>query len=452
MRFRNDNGEPFARTQFCAEFNPETLECTTGALETTTSGQTLLLFLQDGWTPRFYKNLTLTPGVGIEYGHSANYAGDTVTSFLTATPHLNSTWRPLGDNRTVVRAGYNQYVDVGFLAIPGFVGKDFFQRTCEVDPAAQKAGAADPFIANCVNSGGEQGVTVGRPNGVPANGDITNPDALDAPRMHELYIGAERDVWRGLAVGTDVVYRSYVHQYEDIETNVVWNENGSNAASFRNGVSEFRFDLETPESARRTNFTWTLFARRYVGRFYVLGSYTYARSYGTVPEPDPDTLQQNFASIYLDDYVQSKFAYGPLPDDIRHSVKVYASYLFFGSLTLGGSFTIRSGEPYDFFAFNDLYRRFQDRRSERGTFPNGTLSNTNDDVELREPTHVEVGLKLDYNFEKLTHLNVDLIAEVFNLFDTQTPNRYETRDVLSNGEVIDREDPFRARLGLRVRY
>jgi len=452
LTFRNDNGEPFARTQWCVDFDPETLQCTQGVLDVTSSGETLLLFLQDGFSPRMYDRLTLTPGVGIEYGHSENFAGDAVTDFLTATPHLNLTWRPTGDNRTVVRAGYNQYVDVGFLALPGFVGKDFFQRTCEIDAAAQEAGAADPYLANCVNSGGEQGVTVGRPNGVADGGDTTNPDALDAPRMHELYVGAERDVWRGLAVGTDVVYREYVHQFEDIETNIVWNENGSNVDSFRNGESEFVFDLETPESAHRTNFTWTLFARRYVGRFNLLGSYTYARSFGTVPEPDPASGQQNFASIYLDNYEQAKFAYGPLPDDIRHSIKLYGSYLFFGSFSVGGSAVVNTGAPYDFYVFNNLYRSFQDRRAPRGQSPGESLSTTSDDEEQRFATQLELGLKLDYNFLKLTGVNGDVILEVFNVLNSQEVTRIEQRDVLTNGSVLDRQDPLRARLGLRIRY
>ena len=81
------------------------------------------------------------PEIGLALGHTANDAGDTVSQFLTATAHLNLTWRPLGDNKTVVRGGYNQYVDMGFLGIPGFVGKSLFSRQCEIDETAREAGA-----------------------------------------------------------------------------------------------------------------------------------------------------------------------------------------------------------------------------------------------------------------------------------------------------------------------
>ena len=453
--YQRDNGIDFARTQYCVEFDPDTLTCTPGSLEVTTTGQTGLLFLQDGFSPSIYRNLTFTPGVGIELGHTANDAGDTISQFLTATAHLNLTWRPLGDNKTVVRGGYNQYVDMGFLSIPGFVGKSLFNRRCEVDEAARDAGARDPYVRNCLNGGGDSGVTVGYPDGPPRDEagnalDTSNPDALRPPRTHELYVGAEREIWNGLVIGTDFVWRRYEHQFEDLETNVVWNELGNDAERFENGKSEYVFDLETPWQAHRTNTSWTVFLRRFAddGSWWTTASYTYGRSFGTVNE--------GFATVYLDNDRQTKFAYGPLPDDVRHTLNLTGGVKLFRQLGLSATLRVESGTPYDHLYLNNLYLDWQDRRAPRGQDP-GSLSNTSDDRELRTPTTATLGLLLLYELKEAFGVDATMSVSIENALNSRKPTEFEDRELgpgapTQFGDVIDRQDPFRVMLGMRFRY
>lgn len=453
--FQRDNGVDFARTQYCVEFDPDTLTCTPGSLEVTTTGQTGLLFLQDGFSPSFYRNLTFTPGVGIEYGHTANDAGDTISQFLTATAHLNLTWRPLGDNKTVIRGGYNQYVDMGFLSIPGFVGKSLFSRRCEIDETARDAGARDPYVRNCLNGGGEAGVTVGYPDGPPRDEegnatDTSNADALRPPRTHELYVGAERELFSGLVVGTDFVWRRYVHQFEDLETNIEWNELGDDAERFRNGKSEFVFDLETPWEAHRTNTSWTVFIRRFSddGSWWTSASYTYGRSVGTVNE--------GFATVFLDNDRQTKFYSGPLPDDVRHTVNLTGGVRLLRQLGLSATVRVESGAPYDHLYLNRLYLDFQDRRAPRGQDPR-SLSNTDDDRALRYPTTAAVGLLVLYELKELFGVDGTLSMSVENLLNSRKPTRFEQRELgpgapTQFGDVLDRQDPLRVMLGMRFRY
>ncbi|MBI2892148.1 MAG: TonB-dependent receptor [Deltaproteobacteria bacterium] len=451
--YQRDNGVDFRRTQYCVEFNPDTLECTPGMLETTTTGQTGLLFLQDGFSPSFYRRLTITPGVGLEVGHAANDAGDTITSFLTATAHLNLTWRPLGDTRTVVRAGYNQYVDMGFLSIPGFVGKGLFSRQCDVDEAARDAGARDPYVRNCLNGGGDAGVTVGYPDGPPRDDEgnaleTTNPDPLRPPRTHEVYVGAERELFGGLVLGTDLVWRRYEHLFEDVETNIVWNELGNDAEKFLNGKSEFVWDLETPDEAERTNTSFSVYLKRSGEVWGLLASYTYLRSFGTVNE--------GFATVFLDNDQQTIFYSGPLSDDVRHTVFATASYEIGKQLRIGPSVRVQSGTPYDRFFLNDLFGSYQDRRAPRGQDP-GSLSDPDDNEELREPWTTEVDLLLLYNLKEAFGLNGTMSVAFLNLLNSRTPTRYEDRNLpvgapTQFGDVIDRQDPFRVRIGMRFEY
>jgi hypothetical protein len=453
--YQRNNGVDFARTQYCVAFDPDTLTCTPGSLEVTTTGQTGLLFLQDGFSPAFYRDLTITPGVGIAVGHTANDAGETVSQFLTATPHVNLTWRPFGDNRTVVRGGYNQYVDMGFLSIPNFVGKSLFSRRCLIDEAARDAGARDPYVRDCLNGGGDAGVTVGYPDGAPVDAegnvtDTTNPDALRPPRTHELYVGAEREIAGGLVVGTDFVWRRYEHQFEDLETNIEWNQLGNDAERYRNGKAEFVFDLETPWEAHRTNTSWTVFVRRYSddGTWWTMAAYTYGRSFGTVNE--------NFATEYLDNERQTKFNAGPLPDDVRHTLNLTGGVRLFRQLGVSATFRVASGGPYDHFYRNDVYLNFHDRRAPRGQDP-ASLSNTDDDAELRKPTTAALGLLILYELKELFGVDGTLSVSVENVLNSRTPTAFEERELgpgapTQFGDVVDRQDPLRVQIGMRFRY
>jgi carboxypeptidase family protein/TonB-dependent receptor-like protein len=438
---------PGRRTTYCALGpDPEHPDrCIQGANETTTKGIFVSGFVED--TLKFTRFVQVTPGVGIHYGQTKNYADDTITNFVTGTPHLNGTWDPTKDGKTVIRAGYNQYVDVGFLSIPGFVNRNLFSKRCEYDPASSTPGNPQ-FTNNCVTQGGTEGVTVGHPQG--KNGP---EEKLRPPRTHEFLFGAERELLPGFSAGTEVVYRQYNHLFEDRETNVVWNERGDDLVTTRDPSSPTTvvFDLETPDEAHRRYVSASLTGRRYVGKWNFLGSYTWARSEGTVNE--------GFATLFLDNYTQNKFYDGFLPDDRRHTLKFYTSYQLTTSWNLGVAFSYATGTPYSKRFFNKVYSDFTDLRSARGTDPRD-VNNPDDDVEARVPDLTQIDLKGVYNLKRLTGVNLDAIAEIFNLLNTSTALRVEERNINADdptaavhyGDTIRPQDPFRVRLGLRYRY
>ncbi len=445
MTLRQNDGEPGSRTLYCAEADfaledDDPKRCVGGASATTTKGTFASAFLEDALKP--WRHLTVTPGVGLHHGKTINDADETITNFTTVTPHVNATWDPTRNGKTVVRAGYNQYVDVGFLRIPGFIGRQLASETCDWDPAARD------YVANCTRRTAEGSNTVGHPQG--PQGPETE---LRPPRTHELMAAVEREIAKGTSVGGEFVYRRYDHLFEDVETNVIWNERGNDAAGFRDPTKSYIFDLETPDEARRRYVSFSLTGRRYVGRWNFLSSYTWARSEGTY---NPDVRTESFATVYLDNYTQNKYYDGFLPDDRRHTVKAYVSAQASKSLSVGMSFQYATGAPYNKYFFNDLYRDFTDFRAGRGTNPND-VNDPSDDTELRMPDLVELALKLDYNLARLTGINLDAIAEVFNLLNTNTPTRVEDRNLgedapVQFGDPIDRQDPLRVRLGVRYRY
>ena len=426
-------------------------KCRQGTLQTTVSGVKLITFLKDTWKVPGFKRLRLIPGLGVHFGNTINPDGNTVTSFVTATPHFNFAWDLFADGKTVIRGGYNQYVDTGFLSLARFIGKDFTTYRCNWDPSTQT------YSSNCRKGG--QIRTVGMPQGptYDKDGNVSdkfNPDALTVPRVHEVTVGAERQWFEGFSTGVDFQYRRYNNQWEDLETNVLWNQEGDKADGFKNGKSEFIYDLETPEEAWRQYLGMTLFARQFMGHWQLMLSYTYARNEGTVAE--------GYATTYLDRARQEAFYRGFLPDDRRHVVKLQGWYNWRKQVTVGGSFWLGTGTPYDKLYYNDFFGDYSDRRAPRGHDP-ATLSTPDDDRELRMPTRVAVNLKVTYNMFSLTKwllgepMNLELIGELFNLFNLNTVTRYEERNLpggqgIQWGDVLDRQDPFKVRFGLRYRY
>ena len=462
--YKTQFGQPYSRTRYFLDFDDKTqcdisragydpTRCTQGTLEKQTTGNRLILFAEDAWKLPRFKRLTVIPGAALHVANTTNPEGYTVTSFVTGTLHLNFALDLLNDGKTVIRGGYNQYVDMGFLSVADFIGKDFITQECDYN-----ADTGD-YSSNCRIGG--QTRTVGRPDGpdYDADGKVIedskfNPDLLDPPRTHEWNLGAEHQWFEGFSTGVDFTWRQYSNQWEDLETNVIWNQLGDGAQAFKNGKSEFIFDLETPEEAYRRYVGLTFTARRTVGNWQVIGSYTWSRFEGTVSE--------GFATQYLDNARQANMFNGFLPDDRRHAFKLSGWYRTPWDLTLGGSMWIGSGTPYDRLYFNSFYNDYNDRRAPRGVNPND-LSTPDDDEELRTPTRLALDLKLNYKLERLTRwvlgepMKLELIGEIFNLFNLRTATRYEDRNLKPGastqwGDIIDRQAAFNVRFGLRYRY
>lgn len=464
----NQFGQPYSLTRYFLAFDEASAcdpgsplydpqKCMQGTLATTVSGNKLVAFLQDSWKLPRYKRLRIIPGAALHFGNAVNPDGETVTSFVTGTPHLNFAWDLFGNGRTVVRGGYNQYVDMGFLALARFIGRDLVSYDCDYDEST------GTYTRNCRVGG--QIRTVGMPAGpgFDAEGKPLqkfNPDALTPPRVHELTFGAEREWLTGFSTGLDFQLRYYRNQWEDVETNVIWNELGDSAVGFRSGKSEFIYDLETPEQAYRRYVSLSLFARRFVGNWQLMASYTWSRTEGTVAESDANSA--GYATTFLDRPRQVQFFDGYLPSDRRHQLKLTGWYSFRKVLTVGGSLWLGTGTPYERYFYNSFFRDYNDRRAPRGMNPND-LSTPYDDTELRLPTQLTLDIKVTW---RLTHLtrrllgeahNLELIAEIFNLLNLRTATAYEERDLKPGaptqwGDIINKLAPFRARFGLRYRY
>jgi hypothetical protein len=182
--------------------------------------------------------------------------------------------------------------------------------------------------------------------------------------------------------------------------------------------------------------------RRFSANWLMLASYRWSR------------LRGNFEGFYRDDNGQSdpgisslydfptndpsytaigvpQFGYrgdiryqglkGILPLDRPHQVKVFGSYLLPLGLNLGLGVTLSSGAPLTPLAANPNYAN----GGEIPEAPRGSGIQTIDGFKRRTPFQKDLDLQASYVIKLGGVRNLTLLADVFNLFDTQTVLMYD---------------------------
>ena len=157
--------------------------------------------------------------------------------------------------------------------------------------------------------------------------------------MWEGVLGAERELITGVVLKGTLIYRKFLNQWEDAETNANWNSGGTaldRTTPFKSGRNEFIFDLQTPDEATREYRGATVELRKREGVVRALLSYTLSRFQGST---------EALTGTFLDNPGQTKFYYGPLAADNRHDVRAQAVWIAKSWLSLGSAFVFLSGGP-----------------------------------------------------------------------------------------------------------
>jgi hypothetical protein len=434
----NRGSMPFSRTTYCS--NDPKLEngvCRNNFLRSSVTGYHTRLSLSDAWKPTRY--LTLTPGVGFHMGDSENDRGVRVTNITAFTPHFSAIWDATHDGKTKLYGSLGGSADTGFLALARFTSRQLYSRRCGWD--AQAAA----YVSNCRSEGGNDSATVGLPCGPTGVGPDGNPctSKLTAPRVWESSAGAEREILPGIALGTVFLYRKFVDQWEDVETNANWNEGGTGLrreAPFKSGRSEFVFDLQTPEVASRTYRAVTTSLRKREGRLKALANYTWADYRGA--------NDSSIASVYLDNPGDNKYYHGPLAGDVRHDLRLQASYSMLTWLTFGLNYSFASGAPYNRYAFDPVYERWSRLQAQRGSDSRGNI-NPDDDQPLRLPDISSFDLKVQASLGPLIKQRIDIWVDAFNLLALRTPTSVIQQDTEFWGRPVSWLPPLRIQLGAR---
>lgn len=176
---------------------------------------------------------------------------------------------------------------------------------------------------------------------------------------------------------------------------------------------------------------------------YVNGSYTWSHYYGNFDQDNSSFAQANDAAIFIGSSNIGDgagrqlwdFKYGDLRGDRRHVAKITTAYGLPWNATVGAFALYQSGQPYQLESVLP-YRPLT-----------GSASDTNRYAEpagrRRSPAHSQLDLKYTQNIGMFGGTTLQLIADVFNVFDKQTGFDYETRiGTLGIRRIVGGDNPY----------
>jgi hypothetical protein len=420
-----DNGLNSADTTGAG--NPFQLTIYDKPLNKTVTSNVVSAYVQDTWRP--IKTLTIRPGVRFDSSRGYNDVADggvEIFSFNNISPRVGAAWDPIGDSKTVIRGGYHFYNETGLLTVPSFVGRSLSSKTFNYNELTGKYDKLDRV------EGG-------------ANAVVFKP-GLRAPNMHEVTLGVQREIFDNAAVSVDFTWRHRQNMFEDDESNVIWNRNGSDAVGFRNNQQRFIFSVDTPDEAVGQYMgVDVMFEKRFADNWQALVTYTLSKLEGTADE---------YVTYTFDNPTQREFEYGFLQDDQRHKLAVSLSYDLPFGFQVGGTGTYQSGRPLSKLFLNSFYSDYLDKRAPAGYDP-VDVDNPEDNIEIRTPDVFRMNARVAWRLKDLTTQDIWLIADVSNVFNMRTPQgigAYEQRDLPTFGKQLSRASPLSAELAVRYMF
>jgi hypothetical protein len=409
-----------------------------------------ILTASDTWRVRRY--LTVLPALSFIQASASNNFHTFPFSTTTWAPAISIVWDVHHDGKTVLRASGSVYVDIdmslvgrapigGQISATGSnVATGQVSQRCQYDPANGL------FDSACVYSGGVSKNTVGRPcgpNGLDENGNSCQKQ-LKIPRTYEGTLGVSQEVAPGAALGLDYVYRKFVNQFEDFETNRIWNKSGTAVLGYRSGVAETVMDLETPSQAHREYMGLSLTATKQEGNLRMNGSYTLAKLTGTVLD--------GFQNYYGNVGPQNQFLSGYLPDDHRHEIKLTATYWVRPWFSAGFRYVYTSGTPALHLFFDPVTGTYNSYRSPVGVDSGNNINDPADNRTLRLPDIQNLNIQVRAVLKPVIGYDISLFADIINVLGLRTALTQGVGDGRDFGLTLTRIDPFRVRFGLDYRF
>lgn len=362
---------------------------------------------------------------------------DPVIDWDHVSPRIGFAWIATADQRTVVRGSYGVYRD-------GNVSGNWDYPPPGVPPS-------QTFILNPETGEYEllfEEVT-------PAF--AIDPD-LEAPRTLQYALGAERQFGSSWAAGVQLLYKDTdnlvgweilddgeysIFEYEDPETGrvfqlVEYDEDGAptRRKGNRPGAGSLAPGAEYEQEYRALMLT---VERRLAGGWSLNGSYTLSESEGLIPRMlAQDQFNPFYGSREGSDPNHFINARQLLQADRRHMFRLQGSFTLPWDMELTSVVNLQSGRPYN--------------RQARVPLSQGLTSfivePASDDNRLPSATLVDVSLGKRVQLPNDLELKLD--AQVFNLFNDDAPQYFETLVLGPGDQFIGTDWVLPRRLMLRV--
>ncbi len=409
------------------------------------------IYVEDTW--QLNDNMTLVLGLRNEAFDNKNSIGD---SFIKITnqiaPRLGFTWDVNGDGTSKVFATLGRYhLPIASNTNVRLAGAELFTQ----DYYELLGLNADdtPIIGDLIE------------HAVFGDGTIPDPDAIrdlniDPMYQDELIIGYEREWFDGFRGGVRYIYRDLKSTIEDVAIDaavIQWagdrlTLDGQTAEEVWGGFHQYVLtnpgedmriflpeygeyaDLSAemlgyPKSKRTYKAVEFFFEKVWDGQYYLQGSYTYSKSYGNNEGYVRSDNGQDDAGLttLFDQPGLLDGAYGPLPNDRTHVVKLFGAWEFIPDWQMGFNVLMQTGRPINAFGIHPT-DPFAALYGAESFYQNGQLVPRG--TRGRTPFVTNVDLSLQYT-QHLNWRNAQAIyrIDVFNLF-----NAHNVTEVVETAE------------------
>ncbi len=402
-------------------------------------------FVQDSWTVN--NRLTINPGIRYEQEKLSGTLVDDFTLKNNWAPRIGATFDLTGDGRTKLFGNYGRY----YSRVPN----DLAARALSSDDGTSRADYFDADLTQPIPDGVEAGgftdhyqLQSTAPTTIDPNAKLSYTD--------EWLAGVEREVWPNTSVGVRYSYRTIGRVLEDVANApmVAYDldvpgldsveyilTNPSRDTAVFPGTEFLGAQFDDP--VHKYQAVEVTMNRRFADNWSLMGSYRWSR------------LRGNFEGFYREDNGQSdpgitslydfptndpsysaigvsEFGYrgdirflgdenGILPLDRPHTIKVFGNYRFPVGVGVGVGLNLQSGAPLTPFAANPNYTN----GGEIPEAPRGTGIQTPDGFRKRTPFQRTLDVQASYQLNAGGNRNITLLADVFNVFDTNTVLMYD---------------------------
>jgi hypothetical protein len=327
-----------------------------------------------------------------------------------------------------------------------------------------------------------------------ANGETPDPDSivdLDIDPMYqdEFALGFETELGDQYVVGINAVHRDLVSVIEDVTIDAALNDYAQ-----RNGYTDFsaggfdyyvltnpatdltvRIDLDfdgTPETinltaeelgyprGRRKYTGINVFAERiWDGDWFGRIDYTWSKSYGNIEgyvRSDNGQMAAGITSLF-DVVGLMDGAYGDLPNDRRHSIKLYGAWAFHPGWSVSANASWISGKPINAFGIHPtdslaaLYGPASFFDSTGTLTPRGSVGRTS--------SWTNLDLSLRYEHRVFDSAMLTLQVDVFNVLNFDTAIEVQEESQLDSGSPDSRfglpsqfQPPRSVRVGIALDF
>lgn len=476
--YTSDNNTP-NDTSDDYDYVRERIYLNEGSFDTTSRA----LYIEDIWT---LGDVTLTLGLRNEYFDNKNANGDTFTKIDDQlAPRLGLSWDINGDGRSKFFMNYGRYhLPVATNTNVRLAGSELF--------------TAEFFELEGLNpddtpiKGDEIGDIIVYGNGViPDERAIVNQN-LDPMYQDEYAIGYQVAFENDWTVGLRVIRRDLKSTLEDVaidaavldwaaENGLTQTVDGEDPADVWGGFHQYvltnpgqdmrvylpEFEqfanltaeqLGYPESVRKYNSVEFSFERPWDGSWALQGSYTWAQSYGNNEGYVRSDNGQSDAGLttLFDQPGLLDGAYGYLPNDRRHTLKLFGRFGLADEWQLSYNFLWQSGRPKNAFGVHptDVFAQAYGAESfyrDGQLVPRGSLGST--------PSIRELDLGLQYRPSWGADYDLTFRLDMFNAWTTETYTEVNevAEDELGNpnvdfGTKTVYQSPRSARIGFSMNF